>query len=642
MRLPNLGFARVVFGLLARGVEGLTANRQAFGQTVTPGPGRAVSESIRSSFRRGAINRVPAAGLIVIVATLLAGLLSSRTAWAQLPPPPASAQPSPAPSMSQETWRASMSRAPMPQKGCFKATYPNTEWQPVPCKTAPPVPYPPASGPRSDNVGNGNDYAAQVSGLISSAVGSFSSVTGVTSESGDVDGVAPPVANTFSLQLNANFFTTSVCDDAKTPSKCSGWQQFVYSNSGFAFMQYWLLDWGTTCPAGWFTYEDDCYTNSSSVEVPAQTIANLANLTLTGNAAAGGLDTITLWTGTEAYSASGEDSVVNLAAGWQDAEFNIFGDCCGTQAIFNSGSSLAVTTSVADGTTNAPSCEEEGFTGETNNLNLVAPCSPIGGASPAIVFTESLDSGGSPTPTPATPTPATPTPATPTPATPTPATPTPTPTPLPTTVLTVSPAKLNFGNIDATASSKAKKLTLHNTSKTVAAVIGQLAAPPSFTISSDGCSNQTIQPRKNCTVEVAFVPATVIGSVSETLTIPYNGASPAETLEGNGIAATLKAPSSKTLPSADAGSVGRTANITIRNSSTATVQLGAASALTDFTITDDGCTGSTLAPKASCVVSVEFAPADGTSGELTSVLGYDFTYGANSGGVAVTLKGKVK
>ncbi len=609
MRLPKPGFVRIVFGLLARAVESPTANRQAFAQTVTPTASPVPGDSMRWS----------TAGLIVIVASLLSGLLSSRATWAQVPPPSATAQPSPAQSMSQEAWRASMSRAPMPQKGCFKATYPNTAWQPVPCTTAPPAPYPPARGPRSDNVGNGNDYSAVVSGSISSAVGSFDSVAGVTSESGDVDGVAPPVANTFSLQLNANTFTTSVCDGAANPSDCSGWQQFVYSNSGCggspcAFMQYWLLNWGTTCPAGWSPYERDCYTNSDSVEVPIQTIADLAQLHLTGNAASGGMDTITLSTGSDVYSASGEDSVLNLAAGWQQAEFNIFGDCCGSQAVFNSGSTIVVRTSLDDGTTNAPSCEEDGFTGETNNLNLVAPCGPVGGASPAIVFTESLDSGA----------------------------PTPTPTPTPTTELTIAPAKLSFGNVDATASSKTKKLTLHNTSKTVAAVIGQLIPPASFTIASDGCSNQIIQPKDKCTVEVAFVPATAIGSVSEALMIPYNGTSPAETLEGNGIAVTLKAPSSKTLPSTDAGSVGKTANITISNRSAATVQLGAASGLADFTIIADGCANASLAPKASCVVTVEFAPGDGTSGELTGVLSYDFIYGANSGSVATTLKGKVE
>jgi hypothetical protein len=28
-----------------------------------------------------------------------------------------------------------------------------------------------------------------------------------------------------------------------------GWQQFVFSDAGYMFMQYWLLGWGATCPA---------------------------------------------------------------------------------------------------------------------------------------------------------------------------------------------------------------------------------------------------------------------------------------------------------------------------------------------------------------------------------------------------------
>jgi uncharacterized repeat protein (TIGR03803 family) len=243
---------------------------------------------------------------------------------------------------------------------------------------------------------------------------------------------------------------------------------------------------------------------------------------------------------------------------------------------------------------------------------------------------EISDIGGSSTPTP-TPTSMPPTPTV-----------TPTATPTPATVLTISPAKLSFGNIDATASSKTKKLTLHNTSKTAAAVIGQLSSPASFTISSDGCSNQTIQPKKSCTVEVAFVPATVIGSVSEALLIPYNGTSPTETLIGTGIAATLKAPSSKTLPSVAAGSISKAEDLTIANRSAAMVQVGAASTLSDFVITADGCANVSLAPKARCVVTLEFAPAGGATGTLSGVLSYNFTYGANSGSVATTLKGKVK
>ena len=75
------------------------------------------------------------------------------------------------------------------------------------------------------------------------------------------------------------------------------------------------------------------------------------------------------------YSAQGEDNVLSLAQGWHEAEFNIFGDCCLDQAVFNSGSTIVVRTSVDDGTTNAPTCVNQSFTGETNSLDLVNPCS---------------------------------------------------------------------------------------------------------------------------------------------------------------------------------------------------------------------------------------------------------------------------
>jgi len=86
------------------------------------------------------------------------------------------------------------------------------------------------------------------------------------------------------------------------------------------------------------------------------------------------------------YRASNFDGVLTLAPNWVQAEFNIFGACCKHQANFNSGATLTVRTSVNDGTPNAY-CTEPGFTAETNNLTL-GQCSAIGGALPAIVFTE--------------------------------------------------------------------------------------------------------------------------------------------------------------------------------------------------------------------------------------------------------------
>jgi hypothetical protein len=129
------------------------------------------------------------------------------------------------------------------------------------------------------------------------------------------------------------------------------------------------------------------------VAVPVQPLANLAQLTLTGTAATDGLDTITLQTGGNIYTASGSDDVLVLAQGWKLAEFNVFGDCCSSDATFNAGTTMAVRISVTDGTMNAPSCGGQGFTSETNNLNLVPPCCPYGGASPAIVFWQSSNPG---------------------------------------------------------------------------------------------------------------------------------------------------------------------------------------------------------------------------------------------------------
>jgi von Willebrand factor type D domain len=326
---------------------------------------------------------------VLLVASLSSGLLPSRTTAAS--PKTAATKPSPEEAAKRKAWREAMSRLPKPKAGCFTAEYPTIAWQEVPCVTAPLRPYPPAEGPspKPQSVGHGIAFTADVPGLISAATGSFDSINGLTSETG-IGG-----ANSYSLQLNSSFFkSTKACAGASIPANCQGWQQFVYSNTGFLVMQYWLVHYGpAACPPGWTTSPPSCYMNSASVAVPVQPLANLAQLTLTATAATDGLDTITLQTGGNIYSASGSDDILVLAQGWKLAEFNIFGDCCGSDATFNAGTTMAVRTSVTDGTMNAPSCGGQGFTSETNNLNLVPPCCPYGGASPAIVFWQSSNPG---------------------------------------------------------------------------------------------------------------------------------------------------------------------------------------------------------------------------------------------------------
>jgi len=282
----------------------------------------------------------------------------------------------------QESWRETIARIPAPAEGCFRASYPSTNWVATDCVTAADRPYVPRSLALSETVGNGNDYAAGVSGIMTSAVGTFPTVKGVTSEK-------DAGANVYSIQLNSNFMTTAACNGGA--SGCQSWEQFVYSSSEEqAFMQYWLINYGSKCPAGggWNAFDGSCYKNSAAVSVPKIAISNLANMKLSGTAVAKGNDTLVFTNGTEAYSTTGKDSVVDLATGWNSAEFNIIGDGGGSKATFNKGSSVTVKLAVDDGSSDAPTCTSNaGTTGETNNLTL-GTCTTAGGSTPYIEFTE--------------------------------------------------------------------------------------------------------------------------------------------------------------------------------------------------------------------------------------------------------------
>jgi hypothetical protein len=283
-----------------------------------------------------------------------------------------------------EPWRRSMAQTRVPHPGCFHASYPSVQWQEVECVPAPARLYSPASGLRPQTAGNGTDFTVQASGLISSAEGSFPRVIGVTSETDE------GYADTYSLQLNSQFFQSTVCSKAQHPSQCYGWEQFAYTSSASAlFIEDWLFNYGPTCPTTSWSSDNkgNCVNGSKAVSPPAQAITNLANLTLTGQVY-GGVSTAILSTGNGQLYASSEISLVNLGPAWNSAEFNVFGDGGLTQAVFNSGSTIVVKTSIVNGATSAPSCKQEGFTGETNNLTLVATCCPLSDA-PGIVFMES-------------------------------------------------------------------------------------------------------------------------------------------------------------------------------------------------------------------------------------------------------------
>lgn len=321
----------------------------------------------------------------------------------------------------RQEWRETMHHAGTYDAGCFHASYPNTQWEKVECGEVPAYRSAlraPTGDVQTETVaGNWYDYVAQApSGhLLSSALGSFPTITGVTSEKtvnvefngGESGGLTGP--NEYTLQVNTNFANTAACDGY---TYCYAWQQYVVSTGGptEVFIEYWLINYGVhdgnknICPKGFedigqsFLFGgqgDMCVENTQSTTIykSAIPILDLASLQLSGSAVINGTDQATATYDGEAYAETVKDSYTDIASGWTQAEFNVLGDGGGARAAFNSGSSINVKIALTDGSTKTPTCvppaKEEGTTGETNNLTPLKGCTVTGGATPYIEFTES-------------------------------------------------------------------------------------------------------------------------------------------------------------------------------------------------------------------------------------------------------------
>jgi hypothetical protein len=273
-------------------------------------------------------------------------------------------------------WKQAITQLQTPSQGCFHAAYPKVEWLKAKCTVAPKLRFQPGT------VGNGDDWATESSGKLSQVQGEFQYVSPGISEAGPLNGGGAVLPNTYSLQINSQFFNDPPkCSGAETPSDCDGWEQFVYSSDGNSlFIQYWLIGYDTTCPSGWNTYGGDCWTNGNSTTYVGGTIpvSEFDTLYFVGFATAGGNDTVEL--GTEANGEYGVSAVataestnsLDLANYWNTAEFNVVGDAGGGQATFSAGSTLwPQILLVGDTSESAPSCVIAGTTGETNNLSLV-------------------------------------------------------------------------------------------------------------------------------------------------------------------------------------------------------------------------------------------------------------------------------
>ena len=314
----------------------------------------------------------------------------------------------------RKDWNDSMLRKPAPRKGCFKADYPSTEWTEVTCGKGKQFPAIPRHGVRPAVVGNNNDISAQApSGIISQVIGSFDTVN-VSSESGPINNTGPSVADAYSLQINTNKMD-GACSGSPN-ANCKGWEQFVFTNdattgnTGKLVIQYWLLKYNATCPAGqsWtqfqFTGDTDIYcykdaldsSNGWNTPTPSQPIGNLGNMRMSA-AVTSTTSSVTLSTGgTTTYNRTG-DNAANAAAGWTIAEWNVFGNggnsAGGGTASFNAGASIVPRTEIIYGSNAAPNCVAQGFTGEMNNFSFGATAPAATAPGPAVIFSESIAGG---------------------------------------------------------------------------------------------------------------------------------------------------------------------------------------------------------------------------------------------------------
>ncbi len=330
---------------------------------------------------------------VSVLALTLSVLMIAGGQWAFGVNPPSE--------LTTASWQQAVAQAPTLSPGCYQASYPSLQWHATGCKVAPNVPMEPAATSKTakavpGTVGDGTDYSAAVAGTISSATGSFDDVSPSITETGQWNDSGAQLANTFSLQLNTEFFSNSpACSGSADPSDCQAWQQFVYITSctnettscGLVYMQYWLIDYDSTCPSGWTSASSDCYTNSEASQLPggALTAPDLATTLLTGSASAGGNDEESLSFGGQASLVVNADSVLDLAPHWNTAEFNVFGDGNNGEANFGANTTLQAQTTLSDSSLSAPTCVEEGFTAETNNLTLTKTPSIGTQAFPTIV-----------------------------------------------------------------------------------------------------------------------------------------------------------------------------------------------------------------------------------------------------------------
>ncbi|HEV2424698.1 MAG TPA: choice-of-anchor D domain-containing protein [Terriglobia bacterium] len=173
-------------------------------------------------------------------------------------------------------------------------------------------------------------------------------------------------------------------------------------------------------------------------------------------------------------------------------------------------------------------------------------------------------------------------------------------------IVTLTPASLTFTNQDLSTTSPAQVVALKNTGGAALAISGVTASGDFAQTNTCGSS---VGAGASCTISVTFAP-TASGSRNGSVTITDNATDSPQTvlLAGTGVAAPAVALSVTSLnfTAQPVGTSSAAQTLTVTNSGTANLTLSGISATGAFSQTST--CGASLAPQATCVISVVFAP----------------------------------
>ncbi len=190
----------------------------------------------------------------------------------------------------------------------------------------------------------------------------------------------------------------------------------------------------------------------------------------------------------------------------------------------------------------------------------------------------------------------------------------------PSAAMTLSPASLTFGNQQEQTLSSAQTISVANTGN-AALTVTRTELIGNFTETDNCVSGSPIAAGSSCQAQVTFLPSG-LGTRGGTITFYGNvsGGQSQAVLTGTGTAAAsvVLDPLTLTFGNTNVGSTSAAQNITISNTSGATVTLQTPTVSGDFALSANTC-GASLAPSTGCTVSIAFKPtATGTRpGTLT-------------------------